>query len=88
MPLVKALQSELGTARAHDLVRGSLGAMETLVEVCSARNSIETEERETSPTMRAVDVVGCRYAEFFHQLGEPDLGFVLVCSDDLVASPR
>ena len=34
------------------------------------------------------DVVGCRYAVVFHQLGEPDLGFLLVCSDDLVASPR
>ncbi len=26
---------------------------------------------------------GCRYAEFFHQLGEPELGAVLTCEMDL-----
>jgi hypothetical protein len=29
-----------------------------------------------------VDVTGCRYAEFYKELGEPDLGFLLVCSAD------
>jgi hypothetical protein len=30
----------------------------------------------------AVDVTGCRYAEFYKELGEPELGFLLVCSAD------
>ena len=29
-----------------------------------------------------VDVTGCRYAEFYKELGEPELGFLLVCSSD------
>jgi hypothetical protein len=29
-----------------------------------------------------LDVTGCRYAEFFKALGEPELGFLLVCSAD------
>jgi hypothetical protein len=28
------------------------------------------------------DVTGCRFAEFFRQLGEPELGFALLCSFD------
>jgi hypothetical protein len=29
-----------------------------------------------------VDVTKCRYAEFYKELGEPELGFLLVCSGD------
>lgn len=29
-----------------------------------------------------VNVTGCRYAQFFHAVGEPELGFLLVCSAD------
>lgn len=28
------------------------------------------------------NVTGCRYAEFYKELGEPELGFLLVCSLD------
>ena len=100
MPLIKELETELGTAQSHHLVgralgevyrqmaagwarkRGSLGAMQILAEVSYASDAIDAEERESSPTARAVDVTGCRYAEFFHQLGEPELGLLSVCSAD------
>jgi hypothetical protein len=29
-----------------------------------------------------LDVTGCRYADFFHQLDEPELGAILVCEVD------
>ena len=29
-----------------------------------------------------IDVTGCRYAQFYKELGEPELGFPLVCSAD------
>lgn len=29
-----------------------------------------------------IDVTGCRYAQFYKELGEPELGFLLVCSLD------
>jgi L-2-amino-thiazoline-4-carboxylic acid hydrolase len=29
-----------------------------------------------------IDVTGCRYAEFYKELGEPELGFLVVCSAD------
>jgi hypothetical protein len=31
-----------------------------------------------------VNVTGCRYAQFYHQLGVPELGFLLVCSVDFL----
>ena len=29
-----------------------------------------------------IDVTGCRYAEFYKELGVPELGFLLVCGSD------
>jgi hypothetical protein len=29
-----------------------------------------------------VNVTGCRYARFFHEIGEPEFGFLLVCNAD------
>src|SRR5258708_23475348 len=29
-----------------------------------------------------IDVTGCRFAEFFHALGEPELGALLICEAD------
>lgn len=30
----------------------------------------------------AIDVTACKYADFYKELGEPELGFLLVCSAD------
>ncbi|HTI83527.1 MAG TPA: L-2-amino-thiazoline-4-carboxylic acid hydrolase [Acetobacteraceae bacterium] len=38
-------------------------------------------EKQTADTFD-VNVTGCRYARFFHEIGEPELGFLLVCSAD------
>jgi L-2-amino-thiazoline-4-carboxylic acid hydrolase len=100
VPLVKALEAELGAARAHELVRralgdyyrnlaaqwsaqtGSMGAMETFLEVSGAGEAIDVTMHESSSSRMAFDVTGCRYADFFHAIGEPELGFLLVCSGD------
>lgn len=37
---------------------------------------------EQSEDAFAFDVTRCRYAEFYKELGEPELGFLLVCSAD------
>jgi hypothetical protein len=37
--------------------------------------------KNTSDAFEA-NVVGCRYAEFYKALGEPELGFLLLCSAD------
>jgi hypothetical protein len=45
-------------------------------------DAIDYRVREQSPDAYDIDVTGCRYAQFYRELGEPDLGFLLVCSAD------
>jgi hypothetical protein len=75
---------ELASALAEQ--RGSLGAMQAFGEVSSAGGAIDIEIRQMSDTAADFDITGCRYAQFFQQIGEPELGFLLVCSADVPMS--
>jgi hypothetical protein len=103
VPLIKAMQAELGEARANALVRKALGEIyrrygEEFWRAKRAENlgnslasafaqfargdAIDYRVREQSHDAYDIDVTGCRYAQFYKELGEPDLGFLLVCSAD------
>ena len=103
VPLVKALQAELGEQRANALVRKTLGdtfrgygnefwrsrkeknlgqAMSSAFATYAADDALDYTVVEQSPDAFAIDVTGCRFAEFYRELGEPELGFLLVCSAD------
>jgi hypothetical protein len=45
-------------------------------------DALDYEVRERSQDAFDFDVRRCRYAEFYQALGEPELGFLLVCSAD------
>ena len=101
VPLIKALQAELGEERANALVRKSLGDVYRRLgdrwwrmkasedvggNVASAfasfakGDAIDYSVHAQSQDTYEIDVTGCRYAQFYKELGEPDLGFLLVCS--------
>jgi L-2-amino-thiazoline-4-carboxylic acid hydrolase len=103
VPLVKALQAELGEARANALVRKALGdtyrrhgeefwrtkteknlgkTMASAFATYARDDALDYKVIEQSQDSFAMDVTGCRYAEFYKELGEPELGFLLVCSAD------
>lgn len=103
VPLVKALQAELGEARANAIVRDALGdlfrrfgeefwqsrkdknlgkAVGAAFKAYAAEDALAYNVIEQSDDAFAFDVVRCRYAEFYKELGEPELGFLLVCSAD------
>jgi hypothetical protein len=103
VPLVKALQAELGVGRANDLVRKALGDLyrgygeafrrarnepNLGKAVASAFASYARDDAllydviEQSQDRFCMNVTRCRYAEFYQELGEPELGFLLVCSAD------
>ena len=44
--------------------------------------ALDYEVIEQSPDSFEMNVTGCRYAEFYKELGEPELGFLLVCAAD------
>jgi L-2-amino-thiazoline-4-carboxylic acid hydrolase len=103
VPLVKALQAELGEARANALVRNALRelyrrygeefwktkteknlgkAIASAFATYARDDALDYRVREQSEDAFAIDVTGCRYAEFYKALGAPELGFLLVCSAD------
>ena len=103
VPLVKALQAELGEERANALVRRSLGdiyrrygeefwrtknernlgkIMASAFATYAREDALDYRVIEQSQDAFEIDVTGCQYAEFYKKLGEPELGFLLVCSAD------
>ena len=103
VPLVKALQAELGEERSHALVRkalaglfrcygetwwrtqGAPGVQEKVIsafELFSAGNALKYTVVKGEPDAVEVNVTGCRYAQFYQELGAPELGFLLTCSAD------
>ncbi len=55
-------------------------------------SDIDMQLLKAEPEAMEFNIVGCRYADFFRQLGEPDLGAVLLCDIDdhvvAVAAPE
>jgi L-2-amino-thiazoline-4-carboxylic acid hydrolase len=103
VPLVKALQAELGVERANALVRKALGDvyrrlgeqwwqskqsthvgenMASAFASFARGDALDYNVRAQSQDIYEVDVTGCRYAQFYKELGEPELGFLLACSSD------
>ena len=107
VPLVKALQAELGEERANALVRRSLGdiyrrygeefwrtknernlgkIMASAFATYAREDALDYRVIEQSQDAFEIDVTGCQYAEFYKDLGEPELGFLLVCSADFATA--
>jgi len=45
-------------------------------------DAVDYSVRALSQDAYEIDITGCRYAQFYKELGEPELGFLLVCSAD------
>ncbi len=101
IPVVKAMQAELGEERAQEVVRSALDevarqngqAVNSLFQgtpvekiaaslPIAATNALDVEESSRTPEAFEFNVTGCRYAEFYKQLGEPELGFLFSCGGD------
>jgi hypothetical protein len=103
VPLVKALQAELGEERANALVREALGDvyrrlgeqwwrakasghvgenMSSAFAAFAQGDAVDYRVRVQTEDAYEIDVTACRYAQFYKELGEPELGFLLVCGLD------
>ncbi len=102
VPVVKAIQAELGEERANEIVRNALDTVSrksgqtadsmlsgSPVEkiaasfpIAAAGNALDMEVLAQTSEVFECNVTGCRYAEFFNGLGEPELGFLLSCAGD------
>jgi len=107
VPLVKALQAELGEARANALVRKALGdlyrgfgeefwkarndsdlgkAVSSAFKTYARDDALAYDVIEHTQDSFAFDVKRCAYAEFYKALGEPELGFLLICTADFATA--
>jgi L-2-amino-thiazoline-4-carboxylic acid hydrolase len=107
VPLIKALQAELGEERANALVRSALGdiyrrfgeefwrtkneqnlgkAVASAFATYARDDALDYKVIEQSQDAFEIDVTRCGYAEFYQELGEPELGFLLVCSADFTTA--
>src|SRR5580692_7202124 len=98
VPLVKALQAELGETRANNIFRKALGdiyrrhgeafwqakdeknlgnIMASAFATYARGDALDYRVIEQSEDAFEIDDRGCRYAEFYKELGEPELGFLL-----------
>jgi hypothetical protein len=103
IPLIKALQAELGEERANAVVRNALGDlyrkfgedwwrsrrshnlgdnMASAFATFAAGDALDYQVLKQTPDAFELDVTRCRYAEFYKELGTPELGFLLTCSAD------
>jgi len=51
-------------------------------EMFAAGDALDYELVAQSQDAFEIDVTGCRYAQFYKELGVPELGFLLVCGAD------
>lgn len=107
VPLVKALQAELGAEQANRIVRKALGdlyrgfgeefwrnkndpslgkSVASAFKTYAQGDALDYHISEQSQDALALDVTRCRYAEFYKALGEPELGFLLVCTADFAVA--
>jgi hypothetical protein len=49
-------------------------------------DAVDVLPLKQTPEALEMDVTGCRFAELFEQLGEPELGFALLCAVDDTAA--
>jgi len=106
VPLVKALEDEIGQERSHAIVQKALrGSTRRFYEKIRKRftgnpidliaegmpkfaegDALEYEILKQTEDSLDINITRCAYAEFYQDLGEPDLGFLFVCDLDFAAA--
>lgn len=101
IPVVKALEIELGKARAHELVGNAIA--ESWAHYTASRTSAGGSPRDAGgdfdfPVDRVivtdslneygVDMTRCAFAEYFRRIGEPEIGALLTCGVDFAVERR
>ena len=95
IPVIKALEKELGKERAHQIVGDAIaesyaayraGKEPDAVDDPRAAGDtifpVESEVVEDSETRYGVNMKACAFADYFRQIGEPEIGALMTCGVD------
>ena len=99
VPIVRALERELGQQRAHSIVGRAIAESyaDWQGKTVSARNAhpretnieeqfpVETEVVEDTDSKFAINMTRCQFAEYFRSIGAADIGALLTCGVDFAA---
>jgi predicted hydrocarbon binding protein len=102
VPIVKALEAELGKERAHALVgRAIAESHATFVASRTAERDthpsadgqstaypVESEIVENTPESLAINMTACEFARWFREIGEPEIGALMTCGVDFAVNAK
>lgn len=102
IPVVRALEAELGKEKAHALVGRALAeahasfvaSRETARDAHPAtsaeasRYPVESRVVENTDTRLAIDMTACEFAKYFRSIGEPEIGALMTCGVDFAVNAR
>jgi len=79
---IRTLAVTDGAAWAESYGKGLGGLEKVAEEVWADGGSLEIDVQEGDDDQFNFNVTGCKYAEFYKDLGMPELGFLVHCSRD------
>ena len=99
IPIVKALERELGKERAHQIVgdaiadsyveyrkrRGFELNTHPGVEVDGPEFPVKRSEQQNTEDNYGHNITQCAFAEYFRAIGEPEIGGLMTCGVDFAA---
>lgn len=60
----------------------SVEKMAASFPMLSADDALDAEVLKQTPDVFELNITRCRYAQFYQELGEPELGFLFLCAQD------
>ncbi len=102
IPIVRALEAELGKERAHEIVgraladnhvawmekRGVTPGDDPRAPDASPDYPTEKEVVEDSADAYGHNITACAFAELFRRMGEPEVGALMCCGVDFATEAR
>jgi hypothetical protein len=102
IPVVRALEAELGKQRAHEIVGAAIA--ESWAEFQASRAPgpsdhpaasdggfefpVESEVVEQTDDRYGVNMTACAFADYFRKIGAPEIGALLTCGVDFAVERR
>lgn len=79
---VQEFGESLGHQAAEQHAGTSLEALRAILPMFAAKDAVTMEALASDEQQLSLNVTRCQYAEFFHEIGEPEFGAILTCGVD------
>lgn len=80
---VREYALELGKTAGKAIPGESVAQVKAMMPMFAAGNALDVESVADTPTEFSINVRGCRYADYFKGLNEPEFGAMITCEADV-----